>query len=183
MMYCFWKKASKAELMLIGALEDAHVQSTQRENLSTQAILACACSGVGYTEAIAAALLTLGGTHAPIKQAIFTITHPETEAEIPGVVKDGGRIAGWGNSFVKGKPDPIWNEVYDILSSDFPGIITRIASITSALHAAGANVFPNPACYTAATAIVTGMPEAVAAYLFVGSRLGAWTELYAKAKA
>ena len=52
-----------------------------------------------------------------------------------------------------------------------------ISSITAALFANGKTIYPNPATYTAATAIIIGMSEKIAPSLVLFGRLEAWTEI------
>jgi hypothetical protein len=47
----------------------AHWQSAWRANLSTTILLQATQGGVDFLKALAAALLTLGGLHAPLSQA------------------------------------------------------------------------------------------------------------------
>lgn len=114
--------------------------------------------------------MTLGDLHAPVTQCyefLVSDTYPPD-----------GKVPGWGNSFIKGRPDPAWEVVDVILCASFPSIYARIKAITQWLHDKGKPIYPNPGCYTAACAIGIGMPSRIASYLFIASRLEKWTEAF-----
>ena len=180
-MKVFWRTEDldEDEAALLAVLAEAHEASTGRDNLSSHAVALAAAGSGSYTCAISAALLTLGGPHGPIAQ-----THGLLASAMPGVhasamLRSRQRVPGWGNGFVKGRPDPLWRGVDAHLALYFPAIHATIHTVTQTLHAAGIPIFPNPACYTAAAAIATGLPGPLAAYLFVSSRLPAWSKIAA----
>jgi hypothetical protein len=45
------------------------------------------------------------------------------------------------------------------------------------LHQSGKHLNPNPSAYTAAVAIVVGLPAPLTPYLFIAARLDSWCNL------
>lgn len=143
----------------------AHDKAARRANTSTQVICAAFDSNGGQLlPAIVAGLMTLGGRHGPIVQAYEVLQNGPGDDPIPG----------WGNSFVKGKPDPIWEEVDSMLVDHYANMWMLIQNITNSLHERGKVVYPNAACYTAAYAIIARIDANMAPGVFLASRLGAW---------
>lgn len=176
----FWrsKPLSEAERMLWEALNTAHWNSTRRANLSHVAVQLCAKGGASYVQSVAGALMTLGTVHGPIEQTFALLVEKEPLILCEMLLGQKRFIPGWGNSFVRGQKDELWVEVDGILEREFLPCHSALENITAWLHARGKNVFPNPSAYTAVTAIILEMPREISAFLFVGSRLAAWAELF-----
>lgn len=178
----FWRERplTVAEWELLVAVADAHAASARRDNVSTHAVFGAALGSGNYTNSMAAPLLTLGGLHGPIARAHRFISEwdqqPYPEQLVATIIEHGCRIPGWGQSFVKGQPDPAWREVAALLEGTPVG--RKLDAITSALHAAGKAIFPNPGGFTAAAAMVLEMPAAVAPYLFIAGRLEVWSQQF-----
>lgn len=175
----FWRDTplSESEVQLLLALRRAHAIAAQRNNASTASLLNAAHGSGDYTKAIAAALMTLGGRHAPIEATMRVLTAAEPEKYVADLLGQGRMVPGWGNSFVKGKPDPDWTEVAHLLARGCPKLLGVIGLVTRTLHEAepAKKVFPNPSCYTAAVALALDIPGVIAPWLFISSRLEAWT--------
>lgn len=86
-------------------------------------------------------------------------------------------IPGWGNSFIKGEPDPDWLEVDEKLKLGWEKIYARVLDITERLHSHGKMIYPNPACYTAAAAIAFEIPIGMESRLFIEPRVSAWCDI------
>jgi citrate synthase len=174
-MNVFWREAplNEAEAKLLQLTLDAHAASAQRDNISSVVLVNTAIGSGELTKALSAALATLGGAHAPLEQ-----THAVLTLEPLG--HNGGEhpIPGWGNSFVKGAPDPIWKDVDAQLGEVAPEVYTSIVRITSQLHDAGKLVWPNPSAYTAAVGIALGLPAPLLSWLFIQGRLAVWTLIF-----
>ena len=162
---------------LLQALLQAHSDSALRGNISHKALQLAAAGSHNYIQSICAAMLTLGGTHAPLLATYDLLVDPRPDAAAEILLMEGKRVPGWGNAFVKDRPDPLWIPVEALLSD---ATRATIMSVTDALHGHGKHIFPNPSCYTAACAIEMNMPREIAPYLFVSGRLGAWTQEYAR---
>jgi citrate synthase len=175
----FWRvqALSEAEQRLLSAALEAHARSTVRKkglNCSAGAVINSWCGSKDYAKAIASALLTLGEVHGPVVAAFQVL---DGDVSVEDLLHCGLRVAGWGNAFVKGEPDGIWSAVDGILKAEFNDIWKVIWDVTETLHNAGVSIYPNPACYTAATALALGIPREVAAWIFVQGRLAEWTRL------
>ena len=159
------------------ALSKAHDISARRQNMSTVAMVNAAIGSGSYANGIAAACLSVGGVHAPLAESMALLSLDDPVAKVKQLLAAGSRVPGWGNSFIKGKPDPDWLEVDRMLAADWPDLYSKIADVTKFLHKNGKQVFPNPSTYTAAVALLVGMQPKLAAYLFIAGRLRAWTEI------
>jgi citrate synthase len=165
---------------LLRACLAAHRASAERPNISSETLRRAFAGSGSYTSALAAALSTLGGLHAPLAATVSFLAAAEPWKQVKGALEAGQRIPGWGSSFAKGGKDPLWLEVDGILAAEFPELTAKIEAVTMALHQAGKRIYPNPSCYTAATALALGMHPALAPWIFVAGRLDAWTGIIAK---
>jgi citrate synthase len=174
-----WRKEplSEPETKLLGAVLLAHHQSSFRSNASTVAVLNAAAASRDLAKSIVAGIMTLGGRHAPIEQTCELLGVEQPAAIVTEIIQSGRKVPGWGGTFQKDQPDPIWAEVSKLLEEFYPSLAARLDVITEALHAEGKKIYPNPSAYTAASAIALGLPAELAVYLFIGGRLDAWTRL------
>lgn len=153
-----------------------HREATARDNLSTSVLAAAFdANGRNYIQAVIAALGTVGGKHGPIRQAhdLFLIGPSAVDAFLSA----GMMVPGWGSSFAKGKPDPIWAESHKLLGDiphDEPSLFVVMNKITKTLHERGKMVYPNAAAYTACLSILMGLPSALSPSLFIEARAEAW---------
>jgi citrate synthase len=177
----FWRDTplNESETILLEKTLDAHRAATFRQNLSSEVVKAAfAGNGHDFTKAAAAGLCTLGGLHAPIVQTYEFLDNITTN---PAIAMDcyiaHNKIPGWGSSFVKGKPDPVVDNVVIYIATGWKYIADRIDYVTNCLHQSGKNVFPNMACITAATAIILGIPKELSPVLLLQGRVMAWAEL------
>jgi|GEM_PF-1772651 len=177
----FWRDTAldHKEMALFCAVQDAHYQSTFRDNLSTTAVKLAAYGSGDYTKALAAALSTLGGVHAPLVQTHQFLSCDDPPMAARHALDNGVRIPGWGSSFSKGAPDPLWEKVAALLKEHWLPMYEKIDMVTAVLRMAGKDIHPNPSAYTAATAIILGMRADLAPYLFVAGRLQGWSEVFA----
>ena len=180
-MQPFWRPdpLNEQEEQLWNAVMAAHDKSARRQNISSSTVINAAAGSGDFYKSIAAGMLTLGGLHGPVEQAWWLLAHADPLGFVDQELKAGRRVVGWGNSFVKGKPDPDWAEVDRVLAEDWPALHNTIAGITEALHQAGKTIRPNPSIYTAALAHAVKMPPKIAPFIFLTARLPAWTALYA----
>lgn len=167
---------------LLSALYAAHAESALRGNNSHQALVLAAHGSGDYLKSICAALMTVGGVHAPLLDTYDLLSCEDLPAAIHRLMALGKKVPGWGNSFVKGSPDPLWEPVRLLLLDMDPRLSARIDSGTDCLHAAGKDLYPNPSCYTAAVAILTETPREISPYLFLNGRLTAWTLEYLRVR-
>jgi citrate synthase len=178
----FWRQEllTDVENQLLHKCLDAHAASVARENVSSVVFYAAAIGSRDYGKALAAALSTLGGKHAPIAATYEVLQDP---VKAIALLESGEKVPGWGNSFAKGGIDPIWQPVGDFLKEFYSPIYQRIEEITVKIHCKGKQVYPNPACFTAATGIALKMPKEAATWIFVQGRLDRWSEIFCQSLA
>jgi citrate synthase len=155
---------------------EAHERSALRGNLSHHALRLAALGSGDYVKSICAALMTLGGIHAPISQTYDVLSAPSPLNHAKQLLLEGHRVPGWGNAFEKGHDDPEWAPVKAYIWANHAPMAGHIDKITKTLHDCGKDLYPNPSCYTAAAAIIMGLPRESAAVLFIHGRLWEWTK-------
>lgn len=172
----FWKDSiSEPERRLVEAMEVAHGLASFRDNPSSVAVNLAGAGSRSYTQAIAAALMTLGGPHAPLLDTWKLLAADDPAAEATEILKRGDKVPGWGSSFAE---DKTWEPVAMILRADFPQLAEKIDRVTGELRKAQKLIIPNPSAYTAAVAIALSMPAECLPYLFIASRLAAWSVIF-----
>jgi citrate synthase len=180
-MYTWWRteplKAEEAGLL--EALLRAHHQSSFRDNASSVVVANAASGSADVGKAIAAGILTLGGKHAPLEQTVEFLGLPRPADHVARMLKSGTKIPGWGGTFQKDQPDQIWHEVDLFIMSLAPELSAKLVSVTVELERHGYNLYPNPSAYTAAAALVLGVPAKLAVYLFIAGRVNAWAQIAA----
>ena len=179
MSFVFWtdEPLPAPQVSLLTALQSAHYESVFRDNISTQVVQIAALGSHDYSKAIVAGLSSIGGPHAPLAETYELLAAPDPAALVRQLLERGARVPGWGNGFVKGSPDPLWTEVAEVISVYFPAMASTIRTVTATLHSEGRALFPNPSCYTAAAALIVGLPALLAPYLFIAGRLPGWSKL------
>lgn len=188
-MNVFWRDTplTEKEIELWNLVRQAHFASTHRNNCSSQAVLNAYQGSGDYVKAIISALSTLGVKHAPVPEVMSILSQPIpmmviTDIEYYSKHTDKFWVPGWGNSFIRGERDALWLDVDNFIKENWPEIYGKIEDITKALHDNGKDVYPNPACYTAATCIILGVPVKIAPFLFVDARIAGWSNLILKHK-
>lgn len=173
----FWRPEpfSPKELRLWRAVEAAHAASCNRPNYSVSSLKLAGAGSGRLTNAYIAALASLGGQHGPIEETYQFLSSPDPVDVAIRRLASGQKIIGWGNSFVTNKPDPQWTEVDSILREDFNEHYAKLSAVSGLLVDKG--LFPNPSAYTALTAIIVGLPRWASPYIFVASRIDAWTKV------
>jgi len=161
---------------LIDELLRVHAEIAVRDNASYVTVKQSAYLGKDYFTAIASGLLTLGGLHAPLSQTWRFLRLDDCKPYMESVLGCDARIPGWGSSFVKGEPDPVFEQLDKELIS-YP-IHTRIEYVTRFLYSRGLNIFPNASTYTSAVVIALGMSDSIASYLLLKGRLDAWSAAF-----
>lgn len=168
-------------------LYNIHNKIALRDNASLGAIInTAAAGGKDFFTSLAAGLLTLGETHAPLMQTYdFLMLHNSHKEFNPedfvkkaqdSYLSLGKRVPGWGSGFVKDKPDPMFEKLDDMLQSH--DIHTVGGRITEYLHMMGYNIYPNASYYTIASCLATNTPIQSAPYHLVNARLHSWYEAW-----
>lgn len=158
-------------------VDAAHRESARRNNVSSMAAVNCFAGSGDLNKAVASALLSLGGRHGPIDLAYKLLASSDPVGEAATMLSLGLKVPGWGNGFVRGEIDPIWIPVHQQIASSFPEVALTMDAIHATIKGAGKNIFPNPAAFTAAAAIIVGLPRRLSPLLFIQSRLPVWVEL------
>lgn len=174
----FWRETpfSGPEFALLDAILIAHRRSAMRGNASTVALKLSAGGSGSFEMAIASALLTLGGKHAPIRHIYNLLGYPNLLEIVGRLVEEKKSVPGWGNSFHKKIPDPDWEPVREALLP-FTEMSDKLAEVTQFLHAHGKCIYPNAGAYTAAASIILGIPPELSSYLLIYARLPVWADL------
>lgn len=177
-MNVFWrdKPLSRQQHNLLNLCLHAHAGCVHRDNISTAVVRNVAAGSLNYTNAVAAALMSIGGTHAPLQPTIAFLS--EDRDVIMRAIELGQTIPGWGSSFEKEGIDPIWKPVDEAIKQGFPEMGQRIEEITLEMHNHGKEIYPNAACFTAATAILVELPAPIAGWLFVQGRISEWAKIF-----
>lgn len=159
-------------------MHKAHDQSAMRDNVSSVTVQNVSLGSGNYLNAICAAILSTGGKHAPIIPTIELLEGTGQTEAVERMLAIGAKVPGWGNSFVQDDIDPIWKGVDAKLKENHGPIHDVMGTITRVLHANNVMIYPNPSAYTAACAIVLGIPKHAAPYLFVACRLERWSYIF-----
>lgn len=141
------------------------------------ALIQAAGGSRSLTQAYIAALATLGEMHGPIEAAYVYLA--SSLGAVPAVSAFfNEKVPGFGNSFIKGRIDDAFLPVDQTIEALWPRWHNRLREITDVLHARGKKVFPNPAAYSALTALILNMPRHLSPMLFVQARLEAWATVF-----
>jgi citrate synthase len=167
------------ERALIDAVFLAHNDSAFRDNASSVAVGTNARFSDDLSKSIVAGLMSLGDKHAPIEKTYYFLLLDNPAHEVFRILKHNNRVPGWGGTFQKDEPDPIWENVREVLASFYRDTWEKLESVTDELHKHGKKIYANPSAYTAAAAIVLGLKPKLASYLFIMGRLTAWTQIAA----
>ena len=180
-MKAWWrdKELTDEEAGLLTMLFTAHHKSAFRENASTVAVITAADASGDLCKAFSAGLMTLGLNHAPIEQTVNFLLLAYPPRYVEDILKSGKRVPGWGGTFQREQPDPIWSDVSLELMTMAPDLHAKISDVTVELGRLGKDIYPNPSAYTAAAAIRVGMPAKIAPYLFIAGRAAAWAQIAA----
>lgn len=178
-MNVFWKPKPLAapQAKALTLILQAHDGCAMRDNISTVTLRNTAIGNGTYTNAVAAALLTVGATHAPLLAAYQFIAtfNPDDMGEFAAHVEMGGKVPGWGSDFAKDGPDPVLTPIAECIGEHFTEIHTRITRVTDELHARSKMVYPNLAAYTAAAGMAIELPPPLLPWIFIQGRLASWS--------
>lgn len=182
-MIVFWRDRplTGPEYALVEALEIAHRKSAMRGNASSVALKLSAGGSGSFEMALASAILTLGGNHAPILKIYKLLELPIDELlnEVEERLNNKEIVEGFGNSFFKNRPDPDWEPVREHLLK-FEELSIKVTQVTALLHQYGKILYPNAGMYTAAAAIAIEIPASVASFLLIQARLPVWASMASK---
>lgn len=166
----------EARVRLLSAVWKAQRDSAldNADNVSNCTARIVAEASRSGSNAIFAAMLSLGGMHAPLIQAREVIFGTIPPPVLPG----GVLIPGFGNSFHAGI-DPNWVALADIIRNEYPTVWAPIEHWSALLKESGKPFAPNPAGLTAAVAELVGWPRGFEFLLLVMPRMTVWARLAA----
>ena len=170
---------------LLQDLKFLHAQLATRDCASTTLIKSMAHLGKPFEESVAAAMLTLGGLHAPITQTqrLWKTSPSQWHSYLDTWAEDmlphgpfRHKIPGWGSAWYKAEPDPLLQDFESLLPAE---VVDRLAERTTDVQlCTGKVIFPNAASYTAIVADMLGFTPETAPVLVVMGRALAWAHIY-----
>lgn len=166
---------------LLDLLAQGHNQAALNNNNSSSAILKeIAALGERFERAVAAALLSVGGTvHGPTEDAryvIFQATDEEIQERL-----DNGKLSGFGNAFFKDQIDPAFIPFYEKLKEEEPDIWNRLERLADLIEERkGKRLYPNAAAATGIMAQLMNFAPGTEIGLLIQCRLGAWAQLWSE---
>lgn len=181
-MNVFWRKQdlTASDLELFKQLLSAHHQSCFRENASSTAVAIAADASGSLSKAVIAGIATTGDKHAPVEKTTRFLLLENPAREVDSILKRGGKVPGWGGTYQKGKPDPLWAQVDTLIKTDSPVLYSKLLAVTNQfIIQHNKSLYPNPSAYTACVAIHLGMSPKLAPYLFISGRIAGWTQVAA----
>jgi citrate synthase len=172
----FWRAEpfAPAEFELIKRLFVAHSEAARHSNASTGAVINSYHGSRNYLAAIASGLLAFGDVHGPVLPVRHLLEHDDPSSQAASMLADGKRVPGWGSAFAGTEA---WESVFTQIAEMHLLIADRITAVTRVLAEAGKPISPNPACATAAVAIILGVPAPATMFLLVSCRLPTWSAL------
>jgi citrate synthase len=155
-------------------LIEAHKKSALRESSSTAILKASFDSNGGdLIKSITAAMMTLGGLHAPIKH-VYSMLH---KIQTTGIIPEYIHFPGFGSSFVKGELDPILYDLDDELRSSHKEVHAWMQKITIRLQRRNKIIYPNIAFFTAASALIEGEGIIFCESVVLEARVPVWIQI------
>lgn len=160
---------------LFVALISLHSRLAERECASTSVIRAMAHLGKPLPEALAAGMLTIGGFHAPLEEALQVWRNFD---EYPFYLSSWTTVPGFGSSWYSGEPDPAFDEFRSLLPEP---VLARLDRLTEQVRTqTGKQLYPNAAMYTAIAADMLGYDGTYISSLLVRGRVDTWCLIWAK---
>lgn len=161
---------------LLTLLEKAHYECCKRNNISSHVLLETYAGSRFTPQAIAAAISTIGDFHAPVHKVLALFLDSNKIDAVSSAIKHGVRIPGWGSSFIKNRPDPIFNELSYYLNDNYPEELRILKKITAILHGSDKFIYPNDAAFTALVGKIYNYSPSTIHFLLVSCRLRGWLE-------
>lgn len=144
-----------------------HKKSAMMENSSTQALIIAYQSNNGdVIKSYTAAMMCLGGMHAPIEQCWKFLREPSQKEIYPG----------FGNSFEKGFPKrftALWNLATELKLNELHQSIESIVEFVR--RDTKKDIYPNLGFYTALAFVDTHYRDGIG--FLIKSRIDAWNEI------
>ena len=171
-------------------LVNAHKTAAWRDNVSTSTLrTAYRVNGHDYIKSITAAMMMLGGMHAPVKQAYLLIhkiirllrsgsDEDTINVHIESLLTGYDIIPGFGSHFFKGEADPILNEISEAIKDTCHPLYFHVGDIIyKHLLNRGKLLYPNLAFYTAAVALVENRSMTLCEQYLIEARIVEWRKI------
>ena len=162
--------------------EEMHAGLALRPNASSTTMANMAALGKPLPESLAAALLTLGGLHAPIERACgsWNSSLDTFQGNVDFNQKWERKSPGFGSSFEPGQADPFLSSFDQYLPAP---TLEKMAERTAYVQKAfDRPLFPNAAMYTAVFADILGLRPTAAMGIVITGRtpvlIHIWTASY-----
>lgn len=161
----------------------AHADACLRDNSSTVILKSTFDSnGCDLIKSITAALMAVGGMHAPIKHAYNMIRRAkEYGVDAPEGAPDYTWVPGFGSSFVKGSPDPLLEDLANQIYNNHYQFYEIGENIRTTLCKKKKTIlYPNLAFYTACVAHILEERLIFCERIFIEARIPAWIKILQK---
>jgi hypothetical protein len=160
---------------------EMHYKCAQRENASTSIIKAMAQLSKPFNDAVAAALLSMGGKHAPVREAQICFTSWRMARDMKDEMAFPPVVPGFGSAWFKKQRDPdvetFLNELFN--HKDFQHLADDLDVYTNLVRKfTGKDIYPNAAMATSVANIALKRPPELAVGLVIQGRISAWEEIY-----
>lgn len=155
-----------------------HHACAMRDNASSNIIKAMAQLGKPFNDAVAAGLLSMGGKHAPVREAqeLFNTWREDPSVELPKIVP------GYGSAWFKGEKDDVIEHCIDGVATWVDGgaeLTDELDSYTNHVRmVTGKDIYPNAAMATALVNIAMKYPSYIAMSHVIQGRIAAWETMY-----
>ena len=158
---------------------ELHHECALRDNASSNVIKAMAQLSKPFGDAVAAGLLTMGGTHAPVEEA-------QQEFRLwrnsKAVSPDLDKIPGFGSAWYKGVPDPVIENFFNklpLVCDEGAELVADVAEYTQAVQEEyGKALYPNAGLATAVANMAMKRMPHMGMGLVIQGRIAAWEEMY-----
>lgn len=166
---------------LLGLTVLSHQEATAHNHNLSREVCKAASDGSGNPiNGIVAAILSIGGRHAPLVQARETLVNATRQSLESSMVDDKYRVPGFGNSFFMESIDPAWKNINDFIEERYPSYHIRLKELGDIIHdIIGVRLYPNAAIFTAITCEICCIPRGMEYTVLIFSRLPIWAQ-YAK---
>ena len=158
-----------------------HYKCAMRENASSSLICAMAQLAKPFQDAVAAALLSTGGLHAPVQEAQQEFELWRVTGKIP---EDLDKLPGFGSAWYKGEPDPDVETFMTTLRTtcdEGDSICNDMVEYTKQVQEFfDKKIWPNAGLATALANFALKRHPTLGIGLVIQGRLPAWEELYIK---
>lgn len=178
---------------LLQKLYDAHSNAAglNAGNISSSTAMIVYDGSRNPIQALSAAILSIGGKHAPVTQcrnliAAWDRDNNSVRNELTAIIQSGNKVPGLGNSFFKDSIDPSFQAVYECYvqhaGKDNP--IDRIVGacnyVLSEVKGKEVKLYPNAALITAAVSQYLNMPIFYEISIFIEARMPVWLNMMSR---